>query len=330
MPGIATEFLLHDRQVVLGRRFSNAPWFQNHSAKAVVRERDLKGEARVRDFVENFSCGVGVTNRVVDGCVSRRSHDAEDDALVLCRAPVPSCDIGVKQERRGAKRRPHNINGRARLQRAIEMASIPIAKTIECAIDETAESVIGVSGPQQMRRHHRRKDKRDDAGNENRAGERKREFAEERAGQSTLQSDRRVNGRERDRHGDDRTDQFARAHQGRVHARHAFAHMSLDVFDHDDGVIDDQSDREHDREQREQVECETKHLHEKQRADQRNRNRHDRHDHRTNGAEEQKDHDHHDEQRVDQSFYDFVDRVVDVGGGVVGDLRRPCRSAILS
>ena len=66
---------------------------------------------------------------------------------------------------------------------------------------------------------------------------------------------------------------------------------------------------------------EAEHLHQKQRADQRNRNRDDRHDDRPERAEEQKDDDHHDEQRVDQRLYDFVNGVVDVSGGVVGHLR---------
>ena len=41
----------------------------------------------------------------------------------------------------------------------------------------------------------------------------------------------------------------------RVQRRQSFAQMALDVFHHDDGVIDDQTDREHDREQREQVDA---------------------------------------------------------------------------
>ena len=44
------------------------------------------------------------------------------------------------------------------------------------------------------------------------------------------------------------------------------------------------------------------------------------HENGTERAEEQEDHDHHDEQRVDQRFYDFVNGVIDVGGGVVGHL----------
>ena len=93
--------------------------------------------------------------------------------------------------------------------------------------------------------------------------------------------------------------------------------MSFDIFHHHDRVIHHQSDREHDRQQREQVQRETEHLHQEQGSDERNRNRHHWHDDRAEGAEEQKDHDHHDEQCVDQSFYDFVNRIVDVSGRVV-------------
>ncbi len=135
-----------------------------------------------------------------------------------------------------------------------------------------------------MCRHHRRQNQCDDAGNENCAGERERELAEKRTGQAALQCDRRVDGRERNRHGDDRPDQFARADQRRIHARQSFAHVPLDVFDDDDGVVDDQPDREHDREQRQQVEGEAEHLHQEERADERNRNRDDR-DNERNGHE---------------------------------------------
>ena len=101
--------------------------------------------------------------------------------------------------------------------------------------------------------------------------------------------------------------------------RQSFAQMALDVFDHDDGVIDHQTDREHDREQGEQVDGETENLHEKDRADERDRNRDDRDDDRAPRAEEKEDDDHDDEQRLDQRVEDVVDRGVDVGGAVVGD-----------
>jgi len=47
-----------------------------------------------------------------------------------------------------------------------------------------------------------------------------------------------------------------RADEGGIHARHAFAHMTLDVFDNYDRVIDHQSDGKHNRQQCQQVEAE--------------------------------------------------------------------------
>ena len=96
--------------------------------------------------------------------------------------------------------------------------------------------------------------------------------------------------------------------------------MPFHVFHHHNCVIHDQPDRKHDREQCEQVECETEKLHEEKRADKRDRNGNHGHDHRPERPEEQQDHEHDDEQRLDQSFHDFVDRVVDVRGRVVGNL----------
>src|SRR5205823_13258386 len=53
--------------------------------------------------------------------------------------------------------------------------------------------------------------------------------------------------------------------------------------------------------------------------------RHHRHNDGSQRAEEQKDHQHHDEQRVDQRLYDFVDGVADVSGRVVSNLSRQTR-----
>ena len=49
----------------------------------------------------------------------------------------------------------------------------------------------------------------------------------------------------------------------------ALAQMALDVLDHDDGVVDHQTDGEHDGQQRQQVDGEAEHLHEEHRADER-------------------------------------------------------------
>ena len=134
-----------------------------------------------------------------------------------------------------------------------------------------------------------------------------------------MQCNRRVNRGERERHRDDRSDQLACAFQCRLHTRQAFAHVPLNIFNNNNRVVYHKSDREHDREQRQQVQRETENLHQEQRADERDRNRHDRYDHGAERSEEQEDHEHHDEQRVDQSFHDFVNGVTDVSGRIVSD-----------
>ena len=95
--------------------------------------------------------------------------------------------------------------------------------------------------------------------------------------------------------------------------------MTLDVFDDNDRVVHDQSDRKHNREQRKQIQREAEHLHQKERADQRYRNRDDGNDHGPKRSQEQKDDEHHDQQRVDERFYDFVNRVVDVSSCVISN-----------
>ena len=133
---------------------------------------------------------------------------------------------------------------------------------------------------QQVGAHHGREGQRHETGDHDRAGQRHGELAEEGPGQTALESNGRVDGGERNGHGNDRTDQFPRPEQGGIHGRLTLADVALDVFHHDDGVIHHDAHREHDREQREQVDGETKGHHEGERADQGERHGDDRDEHR--------------------------------------------------
>ena len=170
---------------------------------------------------------------------------------------------------------------------------------------------------QQPRRHDRRQGERDEPGDEHRARQRQRKFAEERAGETALKRDGRIDRRERDGHGDDRSDEFARAQQRGIDGRLAFAHMPLDVFDHHDRVIHDETDRQHHRQQRQQIQREAEGLHEKNAAQERQRNRHQRNQHRAQRTEEQENHDGNNQQRFRQRLQNFVDRILDIFGRVV-------------
>src|SRR5256886_13148974 len=105
--------------------------------------------------------------------------------------------------------------------------------------------------------------------------------------------------------------------------------VTFNVFDDNDGIVDDQPDREHNCQQGEEIEGEPEELHQKQCANERNWNRDNRDKNRSKRSEEEEDYDHHDEQMVDQRFYDFVNGIVDVGGGVVGHLGGYCAWGVL-
>jgi hypothetical protein len=47
----------------------------------------------------------------------------------------------------------------------------------------------------------------------------------------------------------------------RLHRRHALLHVPVDVLDHDDGVVDHQPDRQHQRQQGQQIDREAQRQH---------------------------------------------------------------------
>lgn len=127
--------------------------------------------------------------------------------------------------------------------------------------------------------HDRRDGQSHDAGDENSSRQGESELAEERSGQTALETDRRVDHGQGDGHRNDRTDQFARAGDGRLERLHAFRQMPLDVFHHDNGVVDHDADAQDDGEQGEQIDGEPGDLHEEKGTDDGKRNGRDGHEH---------------------------------------------------
>ena len=58
------------------------------------------------------------------------------------------------------------------------------------------------------------------------------------------------------RDGDQRAADLVHGPVRRLLGRHALAQVALDVLDHDDGVVDDDADRQHQAEQRQVVQAE--------------------------------------------------------------------------
>ena len=156
---------------------------------------------------------------------------------------------------------------RAIIQRAIELPAIPARDRSENAIDGLRKPPL-LGAFQEDRAHHRRKRQRDHTRNDDRAGQRERKLPKQRTGKAAEESDWRIDRGERDRHRDHRADDLARTLHRCLHRRLALLEMAMNVFHDHDRIIDDQSDREHHRQQRQQIETETGHQHQATDADQ--------------------------------------------------------------
>ena len=88
-------------------------------------------------------------------------------------------------------------------------------------------------------------------------------------------------------------------------------HHALHVLDDDDGVVDDDADREHETEERDGVEREPEHLHHGERADERDRDRQHRNQGRPEAAEEDEHDRDHENERLDERVVDLVERRLD-------------------
>ena len=235
-------------QQLLSCLFPLAPRLRHHASETAARRSDLKdafalGE-RVINIVDLSREQIGLINRRVGGGLD----DSEDNSLVLSRRQFVLREHVERHDQRDDNR-PENKNHGPVLQRASEHARISATHALKAAIDHSREAALGVSGAQQLRAHHRRQGQRHHAGNDHGAGERERELAEQRTGQTALNTDRRVHRGERDGHRDDRADQFAGSIDGRPERCLAQVKMPLDVLHHHDCVIHHQADREHDRQQ---------------------------------------------------------------------------------
>ena len=177
----------------------------------------------------------------------------------------------------GPRREHHENRGRddrrTHLQRAVEQPRVGAAHDLEPPIDQLGELSFLALGVHEPRAHYRRQGHRDDAGDDDRGRQRDSELEEQRTGEAALESDRRVHRGERDGHRDDGANELARADKGRLQACLSKVDVPFHILDDDDRVIDHQSDREHDRQNGQQVETESERHHDGARADQRHGHR---------------------------------------------------------
>ena len=107
---------------------------------------------------------------------------------------------------------------------------------------------------------------------------------------------------------------------------HALVDVVLDGFDHDDGVVHHEADRQHEAEERQRVDGKPKRRKDDERSDERDRNRQQRNERGAPALKEDEDNDDHEAERFKQREHNLVNAGGDRLGGIernaVGDAGR--------
>ena len=164
-------------------------------------------------------------------------------------------------------------------------------------------------GCKQLRAHHRRQRQRHEARHDHRAGERPGELDEQPPGAAGHEADRRVDRGQRQRHGDDGEADLCVPISAASTGCLAILDVAVDVLQHDDGVVDDEADRQHQREQRQRVDGEAEHVHQREGADQRHRDGDERDERGAEGAQEEEDDQHDEHDGFADGLEDGLDRL---------------------
>jgi hypothetical protein len=143
-----------------------------------------------------------------------------------------------------------------------------------------------------------------------------RKFAEDAADDAAHQQYRDKDRDQGDRDRNDREADFARALQRRLEGPHPALYVTHNVFQHHDGVIDHESDRQGQRQQRHVVDGKSERIHGGTGADQRHWHRERRDNRRGHGPQEHED-DEDDETNSDQQGFLHVEHRLPDSDGTI-------------
>ena len=258
------------------------------------------------------------------GGVRRRLHVGGDEALVVDgEEAAGQPDEGPTQPNQQRRVDQHQAPGA--LQRSIHRARIAAAAGIQHAVEPAEHTLAGIAVTgfdrlqqrrAQSRRQRQRQQRREgDGGNHG-----DRELAVDDADRSREERHRHEHRHQHQRDADDGAGDLRHRLAGRFLRRQAFVgHDALDVLDHDDGVVDENADRQHHAEHRQHVDGIAGRHQRRAGAEQRHRHHDGRDDGVADVLQEQEHHDEDQHHRLDQRHQHLVDRGLDDGGDVVGN-----------
>ena len=201
------------------------------------------------------------------------------------------------------------------LEHAIERGEQPATEQL---VEPTREGifrrvVILEQDGGQGRRQGQRVDGRNHRGN----GDGQRELLVELARKTGDEGRRHEHRAQHQGGGDDGTSHLLHGLASGLDRRFAQGDVALDVFHHHDGVVHHDTDGQHQAEQRQGVEREAEHVHDREGADQRYRHGSQGDDRGAPGLQEQHDHQHHQHHGFEQGVHHRLDGAADEDGRVI-------------
>ena len=154
---------------------------------------------------------------------------------------------------------------------------------------------------------------------EHRNGDRNRKLLVELAGDTGNERRGNEHGRKNQCDGNDRSGDFLHRFDGRVMRRHPVLNMMFHRLHHNNGIIDHQSNRQHQPKQRQGVDGESQHRKNDEGSDQRDRNGEQRNQSGSPTLQEDVDHEDDQDQSLAQCLVDFVDALADRERGIECD-----------
>ena len=159
-------------------------------------------------------------------------------------------------------------------------------------------------GLSSMAAERRRERQRAEGREQHRDGDGQRELLVHLSGEAAEEGDRDEHGREDQRDADDRSRDFLHRLDGRFLRVQPVLDVVHHRLDHDDGVVDDDADGEHEAEHRQRVHREAEHREEDERADQRHGHGEERDDRRPQVLQEDEHHQRDQDDRLDEGVDD--------------------------
>ncbi|MNQ58052.1 hypothetical protein D3C85_722410 [compost metagenome] len=271
--------------------------------------------------------------RPIERCARRKLGHAHQEILVLHRqeagrnlmeaqpGQAEEAQIEDADDAAGANdaaHRPDVAFGRL-VEEAVEAREEAAKQAIDQAGQSVALRITMVRTKQdsgESRRKRQRVDRRENRRNGDGQGELTIELALQPGQEGGRNEDRRQHGGD----GQDRPRHLVHGRARRLLGRLAQGDVPFDILDDNDGVIDDDADRQHQTEQGQGVQREAEQMHHGQRAHQGDGYGDQGNDGRPPALQEEHHHKDHQQGRLEQGHGDRVQRSPHEDGGVIGDL----------